>query len=110
MATLDSMSMNPPYPAREFSLRGVAQDVTHISGGKPTVRTAVVEIVNTTFLDRGSTRKTSTASCTFLEHVSIQLEDTLQLPDGEPMKIIKVTSRYGRTVQSDGRLTVVLLA
>ena len=110
MATLDSTHLRPPYPVREFSLRGVAQDVTHISGGKSVTRVAVVDMSPTTFLDRGSSRKVSAASCTFLEHVSIQLEDTLQLPDGEPMKIIKVTSRYGRTVQSDGRLTVVLLA
>ena len=111
MAVTDSMSMNPPYPAREFLLRGVAQDVTHISGGKFTVRTAVVEIVNTTFLNRGSTRKTSTASCTFLEHVAVRLEDTIQLPDEPaPRKVIRVRSRFGRTVQYDGRLTVVLLA
>ena len=98
------------YPANAFSLRGVALDVTHISGGKSVTRTAVVDMSPTTFLDRGSARKTSTATCTFLEAVGVSLEDTITLPDGEPMKVLKVTSRYGLTVQYDGRLTVVLLA
>ena len=106
MATEESNA----YPAREFVLRGEEADVEHLSGGKSVTRTAVVDIVKTTFLDRGSTRKTSTATCTFLQHVAVRLEDTIQLPDGEPMKVLKVTSRYGLTVQYDGRLTEVLLA
>ena len=115
MAVLDSTSMRPPYPAREFSLRGLALDVTHISGGKSTVRTAVVEVMNTTFMERGGTRKVSTASCTFLEHVAVQLEDTIALPDGEPMKVLRVINRFASLrrshgVKYNGRLTVVLLA
>ena len=35
MAVLDSTSMRPPYPAREFSLPGLALEVRHISGGNP---------------------------------------------------------------------------
>ena len=110
MATLDSTQLRPPYPAREFSLAGVAQDVTHISGGKATTRTAVVDIGNTTFLERGGTRKTSTASATFLESVAVFLEDTVTLPGGQPLKVIRVINRFGLTVKYDGRLTVVLLA
>ena len=110
MATLDSTQLRPPYPAREFSLAGVALSVVHVSGGKPTTRTAVVDIGNTTFLERGGTRKTSTASATFLESVAVFLEDTVQLPGGQPLKVIRVINRFGLTVQYDGRLTVVLLA
>ena len=53
MAVSDSTSMRPPYPAREFSLAGVAMSVVHVAGGKPTTRTAVVDIGNTTFLGKG---------------------------------------------------------
>ena len=110
MAVSDSTSLRPPYPAREFSLPGVALDVTHTSAGKAIVRTAVVDIGNTTFLERGGTRKTSTASCTFLESVGVRLEDTITLPDEEtPRKVLRVSSRFGVTVQYDGRLTAVLL-
>ena len=98
------------YLANAFSLRGVEQTVTHTSGGKAITRTAIVDVSPTTFLERGSTRKTSSASATFLEHVAVRLEDTITLPDGEPMKVIRVLSRFGLTVQYDGRLTVVLLA
>ena len=99
------------YPANAFSLCGVEQTVTHTSGGKATVRTAVVDMSPTTFLERGGTRKTSTATCIFLEHVAVRLEDAISLPDEPaPRKVIRVTSRYGLTVQYDGRLTVVLLA
>ena len=99
------------YPANAFSLRGVALDVTHISGGKSVTRVAVVDASPTTFLDRGSARKTSTATVTFLEVYDVMLTDQIRLPDEPaPRKVLKVTSRYGLTVQHDGRLTVVLLA
>ena len=50
----------------------------------------MVEVMNTTFLERGGTRKVSTATCTFLEHVAVQLEDTVQLPDEEtPRKVLR---------------------
>ena len=115
MAVSDSTSMRPPYPAREFSLAGVAMSVVHVAGGKPTTRTAVVDIGNTTFLERGGTRKVSTATCTFLEAVAVRLEDTIQLPDGEPKKVIRVINRFASLrrshgVKYNGRLTVVLLA
>ena len=111
MAVADLKSMRPPYPAREYVLRGTPLDVVHTSGGKAVTRTAVVDIVNTTFLERGGTRKTSTATATFPEAASVRLEDTIWL-EGEATarKVIRVTSRYGLTVQYDGRLTVVLLA
>ena len=98
------------YPVNAFSLRGVEQTVTHTIGGKAVTRVAVVDTSPMTFLERSGTRKTSAATCTFLEAVGVSLEDTITLPDGEPMKVLKVTSRYGLTVQYDGRLTVVLLA
>ena len=102
--------MRPPYPAREFSLPGVALTVTHTSAGKATTLTAVVDIVNTTFMERGGTRKVSSATATFLQHVAVFLEDTVQLPDEEtPRKVLRVTSRFGVAVQYDGRLTEVLL-
>ena len=115
MAVSDSMSLRPPYPARVFSLRGVALDVTHTSGGKAIVRTAVVDIVNTTFLERGGTRKTSTATATFLQAVGVRLEDTIQLPEGEPKKVIRVINRFASLrrshgVKYNGRLVTVLLA
>ena len=115
MAVSDSTSLRPPYPAREFSLPGVALDVTHTSAGKAIVRTAVVDIGNTTFLERGGTRKTSTATATFLEHVAVFLEDTVQLPNEEsPRKVLRVINRFASLTRShgvkyDGRLTVVLL-
>ena len=114
MAIDDLTTLRPPYPAREFSLRGVALDVTHVSGGKSTVRTAVVNVEPVTFLERGATRKTSTASATFLEHVAVFLEDTIQLPDGEPKKVLRVINRFASLrrshgVKHNGRLTVVLL-
>ena len=116
MAVLDSTSMRPPYPAREFSLPGLALEVRHISGGKSVTRVAVVEVMNTTFLERGGTRKVSTATCTFLEHVAVQLEDTVQLPDEEtPRKVLRVINRFASLrrshgVKYNGRLTTVLLA
>ena len=108
-------SLRPPYPAREFSLAGVALSVVHVAGGKPTTRTAVVDIGNTTFLERGSTRKVSTASATFLEHVAVFLEDTVTLPDEEtPRRVLRVINRFASLrrshgVKYNGRLTVVLL-
>ena len=110
MAISDLKSLRPPYEALAFSLRGVALDVVHTSGGKAVARVAIVDMSPTTFLERGGTRKTSTATATFLQAVGVRLEDTITLPDGGPMKVLRVTSRYGVTVQYDGRLTVVLLA
>ena len=110
MAVSDSTQFRPPYPAIAFTLRGVALDVVHVSGGQSVTRTAVVEIVKTTFLERGGTRKTSSASVTFLEHVAVRPADTIQLPDGEPMKVIRVLSKFGVSTQGDGRLTEVGLA
>ena len=104
-----AVSESTTYAATAFSLRGVELDVTHTIGGKAITRTAIVDASPTTFLDRGSTRKTSAATCTFLEAVGVSLEDTITLPDGEPMKVLKVTSRYGLTVQHDGFLTETLL-
>ena len=110
MAVSDSTSLRPPYPAREYVLSGTPLDVVHMDGGKPVTRVAIVDISPTTFLERGGTRKTSTASCTFLESVGVRLEDTITLPDEEaPRKVLKVTSRFGLTVATDGRLTTVLL-
>ena len=115
MAVSDPTSMRPPYPAREFSLAGVALSVVHVSEGKPTTRTAVVDIGNTTFLERGGTRKTSTASATFLQHVAVFLEDTVSLPNEEtPRRVLRVINRFAsltrpQGVKYNGRLTVVLL-
>ena len=99
------------FPAIEYLLRGEVLDVVHTVGGKSTTRTAVVDISPTTFLDRGSARKTSTATCTFLEHVAVRPEDTIRL-EGEATarKVTRVISKYGVSTQGDGRLTEVLLA
>ena len=115
MAVSDPTSLRPPYPAREFSLTGVLQDVVHAAGGKPTTWTAVVDIVKTTFMERGGTRKTSSATCTFLQQVDVRLEDTIQLPDGEPKKVLRVIHRFASLrrshgVKYNGRLVTVLLA
>ena len=107
MAVSDS---GTTYPATSFVLPGVPLSVTHFSGGKSIARTAVVDISPTTFLDRGSTRKTSTATATFLEHVAVRLEDTISLPNEEtPRRVLKVINRFGVSVQADGRLTTCLL-
>ena len=100
------------YPAKAFSLRGVALDVSVKTEGTAAVtRTAIVLIENVTFLERGGARKVSSASVTFLENVAVGLAHTVTLPDEEtPRKVIRVTSRYGLTVQADGRLTEALLA
>ena len=100
------------WPAIEYLLRGEVLLVVHTvsTGGEAVTRTAVVDMSPMTFLDRGSARKTSTASCTFLEHVAVGLADTITLPNEETArKVIRVTSRFGLTVQADGRLTMVLL-
>ena len=112
MAVTDSMSMRPPYPAREFSLRGVELDVSvKTEGTAAATKTAIVLIEKVTFLERGGTRKVSSASVTFLENVAVGLAHTVTLPDEEtPRKVLKVISRFGLTVQYDGRLTVALLA
>ena len=107
-----AVSEGTTYPAIEYLLRGEVLDVSHKREGVVAVtREAVVDISPTTFLNRGSARKTSTATCTFLEHIAVRLADTITLPNEEtPRQVLKVTSRYGLTVQYDGRLTVVLLA
>ena len=115
MAVSDLTSMRPPYPAREFLMRGIPLSVVHQAGGKPIPRVAIVDISPTTFLERGGARKVSSASVTFLEAVSVRLEDTIQIPDGEPKKVILVSSRFASLTRShgvkyNGRLTVVLLA
>ena len=74
----------------------------------------MVDIVKTTFMERGGARKVSTATCTFLQHVAVRLEDTIQLPDGEPKKVLRVINRFASLrrshgVKYNGRLTVVLL-
>ena len=89
MAVSDSTST--AYPATEFFLRGVAQDVVHTSGGKAVTREAIVDTSNTTFLEKGSTRKTSSVTCTFLERVKVALTDTVTLPGGQPLKVLRVT-------------------
>ena len=110
MAVSDSTSMRPPYPAREYVLSGTPLDVVHMDGGKPVTRVAIVDISPTTFLERGGARKVSSATATFLQHVAVRLEDTVTLPNEEtPRKVLRVTSRFGLTVATDGRLTTVLL-
>ena len=98
------------HPATEFFLRGVAQDVTHTSGGKAIVREGVVNIETVTFLEKGGTRKVSTASCTFLESVGVEPTDTIALPGGQPRKVLKVTSAYAPYWPPRGFTTKVLLA
>ena len=112
MAVLDSTSMRPPYPAREFLLRGVALEVAHkVEGRAAVLLTAIVEITKMTFLDPGGTRKESSATVVFPRNIGVGLADTVKLPGEEtPRAVLKVTSRYGLTVQYDGRLTEVLLA
>ena len=89
------------YPAIEYFLRGVALDVVHASAGgaKPVTREAIVLIETVTFLSRfglgKGTRHVSTASVTFLESVSVSLEDTIRLPAEEiSRKVLKVTQEY----------------
>ena len=69
-----------------------------------------MDISPTTFLERGGTRKVSSASVTFLEAVSVLLEDTIQLPDGEPQKVLRVTAEYAPYWPPRGYTTMVLLA
>ena len=110
MAISDLTSLRPPFPAREFLLRGTPLDVVHTSGGKGVTRTAVVNVETVTFLERGGARKVSSASVTFLENVGVSLEDTIRLPDEvSSRKVIRVSSRFGVSVQADGRLTTCLL-
>ena len=91
MAVSDSTSTT--YPATEYFLRGVVLDVVLTSGGgaKPVTLTAIVDTANTTFLEKGSTRKTSSVTCTFLERVKVALTDTVTLPGGQPLKVLRVT-------------------
>ena len=105
MAVADSGTR---YPATEYFLRGIALSVTHVSGGKAVVREAVVDIGNTTFLERGGTRKTSTTSVTFLENVGVELEDTITLPGGQPRKVVRVTAAYAPYRPRGYTVTVLL--
>ena len=96
------------YMATEYCLRGEALSVTHVSGGKTTTREAIVQIEAWTFLDARGTRKTSTASVTFLYNLEVLLTDTIQLPDGEPMKVLRRTSAYA-PYRPRGYTTTVLV-
>ena len=98
------------YPATEFFLRGVAVDVTHTSGGKAVTREAIVNIETVTFLDKGGTRKVSTASVTFLSGLAVEPTDTITLPDGEPRKVLKRTSAFAPYWPPRGYTTTVLLS
>ena len=114
------------YPATEYALPGVALDVvlTTVGGAKPVTLTAIVDRSNTTFLEKGSTRKTSSVGCTFLERVKVALTDTVTLPGGQPLKVLRVTLEPDRAAWMEflkepdayqthwppcGFLTVVLL-
>ena len=57
MAILDLTSLRPPYPAREFLMRGIPLSVVHQAGGKPIPRVAIVDISPTTFLERAVLEK-----------------------------------------------------
>ena len=107
MAESDSGTV---YPAREFELRGVAQDVTHTSGGTAVTKEAIVNVETVTFLERGSTRKVSTATVTFLQAAGVTTSDTITLPGGQPRAVLKVTSSYAPYWSPRGFLTEVLLA
>ena len=114
-----AVSNSVTHPAKEFSLRGVAQDVSHKTEGSAAVeREAIVNIETVTFLNRGSTRKVSTASCTFLSAVGVSQGDTVTLPGESPRAVLKVTSSHapylylnpGTESYSRGFLTEALLA
>ena len=98
MAVSDS---GTTYPATSFLLRGDARDVVHTSGGKAVTRTAVVDISPTTFKDKESTRKTSSATVTFLEKVDVEPTDTVSLPDGGPLKVLRVTLEPDRAAWTE---------
>ena len=101
------------YPATEFFLRGTAQDVVHTSGGKAVTREAIVNIETVTFLSRfgpgKGTRKVSNASVTFLSGLAVEPTDTFSLPNGQPRKVLKVTSAYAPYWPPRGYTTEVLL-
>ena len=98
------------YPATEYFLRGVAQDVTHTSGKVVVTREAIVSIENITFRDKGDTRKVSTATVAFLTNVEVKFTDTVSLPGGQPLKVLKVTAEYAPYWPPRGFTTTVLLA
>ena len=99
------------HPAREFSLRGIALNVSHKREGVAAVtREAIVLIETLTFLDNGSTtRKVSTASCTFLSAVGIHPGDTITLPGGQPKAVLKVVSAFAPYWHPRGFTTMGLL-
>ena len=97
------------YMATEYFLRGEAVGVTHVSGGKTVTREAIVLIETVTFKDKGGTRKVSTASATFLYNLEILPTDTIALPGGGPMKVIKRTSAYAPYWPPRGHTTTALL-
>ena len=110
MATED---VGTRYPSTEFFLKGTAQIVTHISGKVVVTREAIVNVETVTFLSRfgpgKGTRHVSTASCTFLDNVGVLLTDTIALPGGQPMKVLRVTGAYAPYIPR-GYTTTVLLA
>ena len=116
MAVSNSVTV---HTAREFSLRGEAQDVSHKTEGSAAVeREAIVLIETLTFLDRGSTRKVSSVTVTFLSAVGVSPGDTITLPGGQPKAVLKVTSSFAPYLYlnpvtesySRGFLTEALLA
>ena len=111
MAVEDPTPTRTTYPATDYFLRGVARDVTHTSGGKAVTREAIVNIETWTFKDKGGSRKVSTASCTFLDSIGVEPEDTVSLPNEEtPRKVLKRTSAYAPYWPPRGYTTTVLLA
>ena len=98
------------HQAREYFLRGVAQDVVHTSGGKAVTREAIVNIETVTFLDKGGTRKVSSASSTFLQNVGVHPTDTITLSGGQARKVLKVTTSFAPYWPPRGFTTTVLLA
>ena len=66
MATPKSTPTGTEYPAKAFSLRGVALEVSHKSEGTAAItRTAVVDIGPVTFLVKDGNRQVSSTTCTF---------------------------------------------
>ena len=110
MAVSDS-TPSTAYPAKAFSLRGVALDVSHKSEGVPAVtRTAVVDIGPVTFLVKDGNRQVSSTTCTFLKNVGVKLTDTITLPEGQPLAVLQVTLLLGDPgLRFDGYLTTLLL-
>ena len=106
MAVSDS---GTAYPAKAFSLRGVAVSVVHKTEGIAGVtRTAIVDIGPVTFLVKDGNRQVSSTTCTFLENVGVKLTDTITLPQGQPLAVLQVTLLLGEPGVV-GYLTTLLL-